>query len=35
MASAFNLCALVEQWRVTIPPGGTEEHGDVVADPTW
>ncbi|OAL24842.1 Ca2+-transporting ATPase [Fonsecaea multimorphosa] len=35
MANAFSICALVEQWRVTIPPGGTEEHGKNVPDPKW
>ncbi|MCJ1407420.1 Potassium channel [Ptychographa xylographoides] len=33
MASAFNINALVQHWRVTIPPGGTEEHGIDVPDP--
>lgn len=35
MANAFSLCALVENWRVSIPPGGTEEHGKDIKDPTW
>ena len=35
MASAFNLCALVENWRVSIPAGGTEEHAVDVPDPRW
>lgn len=35
MATAFNICALVQHWRVSIPPGGTEEHGDAVSDPAW
>ncbi|KZF20458.1 potassium channel-like protein [Xylona heveae TC161] len=35
MASAFNLCALVESWRVYIPPGGSEIHGQTIADPKW
>ena len=35
MANAFSICALVENWRVTIPPGGTEEHGTDVKDPRW
>ena len=28
-------CALVENWRVRIPPGGTEEHGTDIKDPRW
>ena len=35
MANAFSICALVEKWRVKIPPGGTEEHGIKIEDPTW
>lgn len=35
MASGFNICALVYEWRVYIPPGGTEEHGERLKDPTW
>ena len=35
MANAFSVCALVENWRVEIPPGGTEEHGIDIADPRW
>ena len=35
MASAFSICALVENWRVKIPPGGTEEHGIDIKDPKW
>lgn len=35
VASAFNLCALVEKWRTSIPPGGTEEHGNDIKDPKW
>ena len=35
MASAFNLCALVENWRVSIPDGGTEGHATDVPDPRW
>ncbi|KAK5000171.1 hypothetical protein LTR66_000944 [Elasticomyces elasticus] len=34
-ANAFNLCALVEYWRVYIPPEGTEEHGVPLKDPAW
>lgn len=35
MANAFSICALVENWRVSIPPGGTEEHGLDIKDPKW
>jgi potassium channel subfamily K, other eukaryote len=35
MANAFSICALVENWRVKIPPGGTEEHGINIKDPSW
>ena len=35
MASGFNICALVYQWRVYIPPEGTEEHGQRIKDPSW
>ena len=37
MATAFNICALVEHWRVEIPPGlgANESHGIDVRDPKW
>lgn len=35
MANAFSICALVQQWRVNIPPGGVEEHGIDIPDPAW
>lgn len=36
MASAFSICALVQSWRVDIPPGANESHGSVkVSDPKW
>lgn len=35
MANAFSICALVENWRVDIPLGGTEEHGIDIKDPRW
>lgn len=35
MANAFSICALVEDWRVEIPPNGTEEHGISIKDPKW
>lgn len=37
MATAFNICALIEHWRVDIPPGlgANESHGIEVPDPAW
>ena len=35
LANAFSICALVENWRVEVPPGGTEEHGIDIKDPQW
>ena len=37
MATAFNICALIEHWRVEIPPGfgANESHGIDVRDPKW
>lgn len=35
MASAFSICALVVHWRVSVPPGGVEEHGIYIDDPKW
>ena len=35
MASAFSICALVESWRVVIPPGKTENTGEGIRDPSW
>lgn len=35
MANSFSICALVQYWRVEIPPGGTEQHGIDIKDPTW
>lgn len=35
MANAFSICALVEKWRVYIPPGSDEGHGLKVQDPKW
>jgi potassium channel subfamily K, other eukaryote len=35
MANAFSVCALVQYWRVEIPPGGTEAHGIDIKDPKW
>ena len=35
MASAFSVCALVENWRVLIPPGSDEARGISEKDPKW
>jgi potassium channel subfamily K, other eukaryote len=35
MANTFSICALVQSWRVEIPPGGTEAHGIEIKDPKW
>jgi potassium channel subfamily K, other eukaryote len=35
IANAFSICALVQSWRVIVPPGGTEEHGIKIQDPHW
>ena len=35
MASALSICALVENWRVYIPPGSSEGYGVVIRDPAW
>jgi potassium channel subfamily K len=35
MANAFSICALVETWRVHIPSGADEGHGERVEDPKW
>ena len=35
MANAFSICALVEKWRVYIPPGSDEGHAQNVEDPQW
>ena len=35
MANTFSICALVQYWRVEIPPNGTEGHGKDIKDPTW
>ncbi len=41
MASAFSICALVEHWRVYLPPaitqasGVSEETGIGIPDPKW
>ncbi|KAK4539890.1 hypothetical protein LTR36_010284 [Oleoguttula mirabilis] len=35
IANGFSICALVNEWRVYIPPEGTEEHGIKIMDPPW
>lgn len=35
LANAFSICALVEKWRVYIPPGLDETVGKPVQDPSW
>lgn len=35
IANAFSICALVEKWRIYIPPGTTEDDGSKVEDPAW
>jgi potassium channel subfamily K len=34
-ANAFSICALVESWRVYIPSGSDEGHGERIEDPKW
>ena len=37
MASGFNICALVQYWRQSIPPidRAAEEEGHTIPDPDW
>ncbi|KAJ7581103.1 hypothetical protein C8J56DRAFT_1006152 [Mycena floridula] len=35
IGNLFSICSLVQTWRITIPPGGTEDKGERVRDPTW
>ncbi|KAF2691837.1 voltage-gated potassium channel [Lentithecium fluviatile CBS 122367] len=35
IANAFSICALVEKWRVYMPPGVDEGHGEHIEDPKW
>lgn len=35
LANACSICALVENWRVEVPPGGTEAHGINIKDPRF
>lgn len=35
IANALSICALVENWRVYIPPGSSEGYGQDISDPAW
>lgn len=35
LASTFNICALVENWRVHLPPGAAPDASVFIADPSW
>lgn len=35
IANGFSICALVEKWRVYIPSGKDEGHGEHIEDPKW
>ncbi|RYP22443.1 hypothetical protein DL765_001655 [Monosporascus sp. GIB2] len=35
VASAFSICALVEKWRQTIPPGSDITKAEFIQDPAW
>lgn len=35
VANGMSICALVEKWRVYIPPGSDEAHGSKITDPRW
>jgi len=35
VASLMSVCALVQSWRLKIPPGGSETAAERVPDPTW
>ncbi|KAK0460167.1 uncharacterized protein EV420DRAFT_1673234 [Desarmillaria tabescens] len=35
VANLMSICALVQPWRVMIPPGGTEANGERIPDPSW
>lgn len=35
MATGFNICALVEYWRMSLPLGGLYPKGTPIPDPTW
>ncbi|KAK0477349.1 hypothetical protein IW261DRAFT_1551962 [Armillaria novae-zelandiae] len=35
VANLMSICALAQPWRVMIPPGGTENNGERIPDPSW
>ena len=35
VATAFNVCALVVDWRLTVDPSSTEAEGFFRSDPKW
>jgi potassium channel subfamily K len=35
IASALNICALVQPWRSIVPPGATQDQGIDIDDPSW
>ena len=35
MATTFNICALIQGWRVVVAPSSNEAEGMDVADPAW
>ena len=35
LALAFSICALIEDWRVTIPSSGQEADEVFISDPKW
>jgi len=35
MASAFNICAIGENWREYVAPGGMQNTGTPIQDPGW
>ena len=35
IANGLSICALVENWRVYIPPGSSEGYGVNIRDPAW
>ncbi|KAI9819614.1 MAG: Potassium channel [Pycnora praestabilis] len=35
MASAFNICALAQDWRIVVDPSSSETEGMDISDPRW
>lgn len=35
LANLMSVCALVQTWRVKIPPGDNETQGERISDPAW